>query len=86
MEHPPSHPTAVWNCWADFAFKVEHQVLPEAPFIVGPHFRVVRHEAYLQCLDLSAFEEKEDQTAYCWFYYACGQGYRSPGTASGSKT
>eukprot|EP00971_Amphidinium_carterae_P023794 469064-Amphidinium_carterae.1 len=28
-------------------------VYPEAPFQLGPHLRVVRHETYLRCLDCS---------------------------------
>eukprot|EP00971_Amphidinium_carterae_P166768 3304713-Amphidinium_carterae.2 len=30
---------------------IKGQVVPEAPFQIGPHQRVVRHETFIQCLD-----------------------------------
>eukprot|EP00971_Amphidinium_carterae_P139967 2773403-Amphidinium_carterae.1 len=33
-------------------------VYPEAPFRLGPHLRVVRHEDFLQCLDCTRITGK----------------------------
>eukprot|EP00971_Amphidinium_carterae_P234187 4646855-Amphidinium_carterae.1 len=41
--------------------------LPAAPFVVGPHLRVVEHATYAQCLDCNRHVEKEESQTGTWF-------------------